>query len=244
MRKISVMKLNASVNGGTAQAPRNTLASAACRIVERNAPTTIQTITRTSQSGCRNSDSPAPTSTPLKPKSPARIAPRSIPITIAVSVETTRPSAPAKPSHASATNIATRIARPVTGLFMKQTWPTPRRQESTKSSRGRPLGALRPLRHRPVDLGQTAWRGAARGTHWGALPPVMSRASTVEGTRPLAPTRPLGPGLRGDRRHRPQRRSGVNESDPTGSPARCTDCQAPLYVPRWQRPDESCALER
>ena len=30
------MKLNASVNGGTAQAPMNTLASAACRIVEKN----------------------------------------------------------------------------------------------------------------------------------------------------------------------------------------------------------------
>ena len=78
MRKISVMKLNARVKGGTAHAPRNTLASAACRIVE-NAPTTIQTITRMSQSGARNSDSPAPTRTPLKPKSPARIAPRSIP---------------------------------------------------------------------------------------------------------------------------------------------------------------------
>ena len=93
------MKLNASVNGGTFQAPMNTLASAACRIVEKNAPTTIQTITSASQSGCRNSDSPAPTSTPLKPNSPARIAPRSIPIAIAASVETTRPSAPAKPSH-------------------------------------------------------------------------------------------------------------------------------------------------
>ena len=102
IRKISVMKLNASVNGGTFQAPRNTAASAACRIVENTAPTTIQTITSASQSGCRNSDRPAPTSTPLKPNSPARIAPRSIPITIAASVETTRPSAPAKPSHGSA----------------------------------------------------------------------------------------------------------------------------------------------
>ena len=61
------MKLNASVNGGTAQAPRNTLARAACRIVEKQEPTTIHTITTTSQSGCRNSDNPAPTSTPLKP---------------------------------------------------------------------------------------------------------------------------------------------------------------------------------
>ena len=121
IRKISVMKLNASVNGGTFQAPRNDEASAACRIVEKNAPTTIQTITSTSQSGCRKSDMPAPTSTPLKPNSPTRIAPRSIPIAIAASVDTTRPSAPAKPSHGSATNIATRIASPVIGLFMKQT---------------------------------------------------------------------------------------------------------------------------
>ena len=80
IRNSSVMKLNASVNGGTFQAPMNTLASAACRTVEKNAPTTIQTITSASQSGCRNSDIPAPTSTPLKPNSPARIAPRSIPI--------------------------------------------------------------------------------------------------------------------------------------------------------------------
>ena len=36
IRNISVMKLNASVNGGTFQAPMNTLASAACRIVEKN----------------------------------------------------------------------------------------------------------------------------------------------------------------------------------------------------------------
>ena len=96
------MKLNASVNGGTFHAPMNTLASAACRIVEKAAPTAIQTITMPSQSGCRNSDRPAPTSTPLNPNSPARIAPRSIPIRIAASVETTRPSAPAKPSQASA----------------------------------------------------------------------------------------------------------------------------------------------
>ena len=121
MRKISVMKLNASVNGGTVQAPMNTVASAACRIVEKNAPTTIQTMTMTSQSGCRNSDSPAPTSTPLKPNSPARIAPRSMPMAIAARVETTRPRAPAKPSQGSPTNIATRIARPVSGLFMKTT---------------------------------------------------------------------------------------------------------------------------
>ena len=128
IRKINVMKLNAKVNGGTFQAPMNTAASAPCRTVDRLAPTTIQTITRTSQSGCRNSDSPAPTSTPLKPNSPARIAPRSIPITIAARFETTRPRTPAKPSHGSATIIATRIASPVTGLFMKQTCPTPRRQ--------------------------------------------------------------------------------------------------------------------
>ena len=69
------MKLNASVNGGTLKAPRNALASAAWRIVEKNAPTTIQTITSPSQSGCRNSDMPAPTSTPLKPNRPARISP-------------------------------------------------------------------------------------------------------------------------------------------------------------------------
>ena len=138
IRKISVMKLNASVNGGTLKAPMKTLASAACRIVENAAPTTIQTITRRSQSGCRNSESPAPTSTPLKPNRPARIAPRSIPITIAATVETATPSAPAKPSHGSAMNIATRIASPVTGLFMKHTWPTPRRQESTNSTGGLP----------------------------------------------------------------------------------------------------------
>src|SRR3954465_8928246 len=136
MRNISVTKLNASVNGGTAQLPRKTLASAACKIVERNAPTTIQTITRTFQSGCRKSESPAPTSTPLKPKSPARTAPRSIPITIAVSVDTTRPSAPAKPSHGSPTTIATRIAKPVIGLFMKQTCHTPRRQEQQHPTPG------------------------------------------------------------------------------------------------------------
>jgi hypothetical protein len=53
IRKISVMKLNASVNGGTPQAPMNTPASAPCRTVEKLAPTTIQTITRRSQSGCR-----------------------------------------------------------------------------------------------------------------------------------------------------------------------------------------------
>ena len=79
IRNSSVMKLNASVNGGTPHAPMNTFASAACRIVENAAPTTIHTITNRSQSGCRNSDRPAPTSTPLKPNSPARIAPRSIP---------------------------------------------------------------------------------------------------------------------------------------------------------------------
>ena len=110
IRNSSVMKLNASVNGGTFQAPMNTLASAACRIVEKNAPSTIQTITSASQSGCRNSDRPAPTRTPLKPNRPARIAPRSMPRKSAVAVETARPSAPAKPSHGSATNIATRIA--------------------------------------------------------------------------------------------------------------------------------------
>ena len=146
MRKISVMKLNASVKGGTAHAPRNTLASAACRIVEKAAPTTIQTITRMSQSGARNSDSPAPTRTPLKPKSPARIAPRSIPSASAAAVDVTRPRMPANASQTSPTAIATRMARPVTGLFMKQTWPTPRRHESTKSSTGLPLGALRPTR--------------------------------------------------------------------------------------------------
>ena len=156
MRNISVMKLNASVNGGTLKAPRKTLASAAWRTVEKNAPTTIQTITSPSQSGCMNSDMPAPTSTPLKPNSPARIRPRSIPISSAAPVETTSPSAPAKPSHASPTNIAIRIASPVTGLFMKQTWPTPRRQESTKSRSG--LSAARsdqpgivPLMDRPDD---------------------------------------------------------------------------------------------
>ncbi len=136
IRKISVMKLNASVNGGTFQAPMNTLASAACRIVEKNDASTIQTITSASQSGCRNSDRPAPTRMPLKPNSPARIAPRSMPRNSAVAVDTARPSAPAKPSHGSPMNIATRIASPVTGLFMKQTCPMPRRQESTKSSSG------------------------------------------------------------------------------------------------------------
>ena len=45
IRNSSVMKLNASVNGGTFQAPMNTLASAACRTVEKNAPSAIQTIT-------------------------------------------------------------------------------------------------------------------------------------------------------------------------------------------------------
>ena len=99
MRKINVMKLKASVNGGTVQEPTNTAAKAACRIVEKNAATTIQTMTMTSQSGCRNSESPAPTSTPLNPKSPARIAPRSIPMRIAASVETTSPRTPAKPSQ-------------------------------------------------------------------------------------------------------------------------------------------------
>ena len=74
----------------------------------------------------------------MKPNSPTRIAPRSIPITIAASVEATTPSAPAKPSHGSAMNIATRIASPVTGLFMKHTCPTPRRQESMKASSGLP----------------------------------------------------------------------------------------------------------
>ncbi len=132
------MKLNASVNGGTFHAPMNTLASAACNTVEKDAPTTIQTMTTPLQSGCRNSDIPAPTRTPLKPNSPARIAPRSIPIAIAASVETTRPSAPANPSQASPTNIATRIASPVIGLFMKQTCPTPRRQESMKARNGLP----------------------------------------------------------------------------------------------------------
>ena len=155
MRKISVMKLNASVNGGTAQAPMKTLASAACRIVEKNEPTTIQTITSTSQSGCRNRDSPAPTRTPLKPNRPARIAPRSIPIQIAVRVETASPSAPAKPSHASPTNMATRISRPVTGLFMKQTCPTPRRQESTKASSGLP--SARSAQAGIVPLIDSAW---------------------------------------------------------------------------------------
>jgi hypothetical protein len=74
----------------------------------------------------------------LKPKRPARIAPRSIPIRIAVSVETARPSTPAKPSHGSAMTMATRMASPVNGLFMKTTCPTPRRQESTNSSGGLP----------------------------------------------------------------------------------------------------------
>ena len=120
-RKTSVMTLKASVNGGTVQEPTNIAANAACRIVEKNAPTTIQTMTMTSQSGCRNSDSPAPTSTPLKPKSPARIAPRSMPMAIAARVETTSPRAPAKPNQGLWTNIAMRIARPVSGLFMKTT---------------------------------------------------------------------------------------------------------------------------
>ncbi len=57
-------------------------ASAACRIVEKNAAATIQTMTSASQSGDRNS----------------------------ASVETTSPSAPAKPSRPLATNMATRIA--------------------------------------------------------------------------------------------------------------------------------------
>ena len=75
-------------------------------------------MTMMSQSGWRNSDSPAPTSTPLKPKSPARIAPRSMPMAIAASVETTSPS---RAGGSLGTNIATRIARPVSGLFMKTT---------------------------------------------------------------------------------------------------------------------------
>ena len=74
------MKLNASVNGGTFQAPMKTLASAACRIVEKNAPTTIQTITSRPSRAAGTATCPAPTRTPLKPNSPARIAPRSIPI--------------------------------------------------------------------------------------------------------------------------------------------------------------------
>ena len=61
------MKLNASVNGGTFQAPMKIVANVACRTVESAPPTTIHTITRTSQSGLRNSDIAAPTKTPLKP---------------------------------------------------------------------------------------------------------------------------------------------------------------------------------
>ena len=71
---------------------------------------------------------------------------------------------PAKASQTSPTAIATRIARPVTGLFMKQTWPTPRRQESTKASPGS-VGALRPLGHRPVELAEAARRRPHRGAH-------------------------------------------------------------------------------
>ena len=132
------MKLNASVNGGTFQLPMNTFASAACTIEESAATITIQTITSPLQVGCRKSENAAPTSTPLKPNSPTRIAPRSIPSSTAVSVEATTPSAPAKPSQPWATNIAIRIARPVTGLFMKHTCPTPRRHESMKARNGLP----------------------------------------------------------------------------------------------------------
>jgi tape measure domain-containing protein len=55
-------------------------------------------------------------------------ADRTAPIRIAARFETTSPRTPANPSHGSATAIATRIASPVTGLFMKHTCPTPRRQ--------------------------------------------------------------------------------------------------------------------
>ncbi|OLT13118.1 hypothetical protein BJF79_21180 [Actinomadura sp. CNU-125] len=66
-------------------------------------------------------------STPLNPNSPARTAPRSKPSASAVPVEATSPRSAAKPSQADVHHRATRISRPVTGLFMKTTWPTPRR---------------------------------------------------------------------------------------------------------------------
>ena len=113
--------LKASVNGGTPHAPPNTAASAPISTEDNALSTMIHTMTSTSHGGSRKSASPNPTSTPLNPYSPAWMAPRSKPSAIPASVEAITPIVPAKPNHGLWVQAATKISRPVIGLFMNTT---------------------------------------------------------------------------------------------------------------------------
>ena len=130
------MVLNAKVNGGTPNAPTNTAASAPISTEEAALSTMIHTMTRTSQAGVRNVASASPTRTPLNPYSPAWMRPRSIPSACAASVDAMTPSVPAKPTHGSKIHMAATMNRPVSGLFMNTTCPTPRRQYSKNPTTG------------------------------------------------------------------------------------------------------------
>ena len=117
----------------------NTLARAACRIVENAAITTIQTITISSQVGLQEERQAGADEHAVEAEQPR--PDRS-------AVHPDRGGGGRRRDHAErrrrsratpwATNIAIRIASPVTGLFMKHTCPTPRRQESTKARSGLP----------------------------------------------------------------------------------------------------------
>ena len=137
IRNSSVMKLNASVNGGTFQAPMNTLASAACRIVEKNAPSDDPDHHQRVPVGLQEQRQAGADEDAVEAEQPGADRAAVHPDNERRRRSRRRGRArPAKPSHASPMHIPTRIASPVTGLFMKQTCPTPRRQESTKSSSG------------------------------------------------------------------------------------------------------------
>ena len=137
IRNSSVMKLNASVNGGTFQAPMNTLASAACRIVEKTAPSDDPDHHQRVPVGLQEQRQAGADQHAVEAEQAG--ADRA-----AVHADQERRGGRRRRGRARRrsratprpTNIATRIASPVTGLFMKQTCPTPRRQESTKSSSG------------------------------------------------------------------------------------------------------------